>query len=146
MDDTISRQAAIDALKDLLDGMLETDTIGFDTIENVLFEVPSAEPEYCMNEWCTDCAEYDHEKWCCPRFNQVIRDAVREVKDNSVPEFDWIPVGERLPDSNVRVLVTLKDGYASWLSVDRCVNERWGYDGVIAWAELPEPYRGEQDD
>ena len=45
MADLIDRQAAIDAIKGLLDSMLETDTIGFYEIENVLFEVPSAQPE-----------------------------------------------------------------------------------------------------
>ena len=45
MSDLISRQAAIEAIKGQLDSMLETDTIGFYEIENVLFEVPSAQPE-----------------------------------------------------------------------------------------------------
>ena len=38
-----------------------------------------------MNEWCTDCKEYDTEKHCCPRFNKVIRhtmnDRINEVLD-----------------------------------------------------------------
>lgn len=45
MSNLIDRQAAIDAVKDLLDSMLETDTIGFYEIENALFEVPSAQPD-----------------------------------------------------------------------------------------------------
>ena len=44
-DDLISRAEAIEAFKGLLDSMLETDTIGFYEIENVLFEVPSAQPD-----------------------------------------------------------------------------------------------------
>ena len=44
--DLISRQAAIDAVKNLLDSMIETDTIGFYEIEYALFEVPSAQPEH----------------------------------------------------------------------------------------------------
>ena len=31
------------------------------------------------NEWCTGCKEYDHEKHCCPRFNNVIRETVEEL-------------------------------------------------------------------
>lgn len=31
-----------------------------------------------MDEWCTDCAEYDHEKHSCPRFNRVIRSALED--------------------------------------------------------------------
>ena len=50
-EDTISRKAAIDAVKGLLDSMLETDTIGFYEIENILFEVPSAQPEQQWIPW-----------------------------------------------------------------------------------------------
>ena len=31
------------------------------------------------DEWCTDCKEYDTEKKCCPRFNKVIREAMKRV-------------------------------------------------------------------
>lgn len=31
-----------------------------------------------MNEWCTGCKEYNTEKHCCPRFNQVIRRTMNE--------------------------------------------------------------------
>lgn len=33
----------------------------------------------CFDEWCTDCKEYDTEKNCCPRFNKVIREAMKRV-------------------------------------------------------------------
>lgn len=31
----------------------------------------------CFDEWCDDCKEYDTEKNCCPRFNRVIRGALK---------------------------------------------------------------------
>ena len=31
----------------------------------------------CFDEWCDDCKEYDTEKKCCPRFNRVIREALK---------------------------------------------------------------------
>ena len=31
-----------------------------------------------MSEWCTGCKEYDTEKHCCPRFNNVIRNTMNE--------------------------------------------------------------------
>ena len=43
-------------------------------------QLPSAQPEYRLDEWCTDCKEYDTEKHCCPRFNQVIRTTLNEMK------------------------------------------------------------------
>ena len=33
-----------------------------------------------LDEWCTDCKEYDKEHHNCPRFNRVIREALKEVK------------------------------------------------------------------
>ena len=33
----------------------------------------------CFDEWCTDCKEYDTEKNCCPRFNRVIREAMKRI-------------------------------------------------------------------
>lgn len=34
-----------------------------------------------FDEWCDDCKEYDHERHCCPRWNRVIRDTVKEVTE-----------------------------------------------------------------
>ena len=45
-----------------------------------LEKLPSAQPEYRLDEWCTDCKEYDAEKHCCPRFNQVIRTTLDEME------------------------------------------------------------------
>ena len=92
MADLISRQAAIDALKGLptwwADGggyyggaqppmvaLLDPED-AVSAIENL----PSEQPEYRLDEWCTDCKEYDTEKHCCPRFNQVIRTTLNEMK------------------------------------------------------------------
>lgn len=67
-DDTIYRQSAIDA-------------VGINTWAGQrLLKVPSAQPEYRLDEWCTDCKEYDHERRCCPRFNHVIRTTLQEVQ------------------------------------------------------------------
>lgn len=81
MSDLISRQAAIKAIEDLQDcynGF--SDTYDKACIIGVLEEVPSAQSEYRLDEWCTDCKEYDHERHCCPRFNHVIRATLQEVQ------------------------------------------------------------------
>ena len=58
----------------------------------------------------------------------------------------WIPVGERLPDTNRKVLVTYRLGtmiasYDSekklWISVGRVRKLK----SVTAWRELPKPYK-----
>lgn len=70
MDDMISRQAAIDALWSL--------DVEIDVILNRLKGLPSAQPD--LGEWCTDCKEYDKEKHSCPRFNRVIREALKDTQ------------------------------------------------------------------
>lgn len=47
-------------------------------IKGDIKNLPSAEPD--LNEWCADCKEYDKEKHCCPRFNRVIREALKDTK------------------------------------------------------------------
>lgn len=44
--------------------------------------IASAQPD--LDEWCTDCKEYDHERHCCPRWNRVIREAVEEAKQPEI--------------------------------------------------------------
>lgn len=73
MNDLISRQAAIDAVDvdNLHRGIVEA-------LQNIISELPSAEPE--LDEWCTDCKEYDHERHCCPRWNRVIRETLKDAE------------------------------------------------------------------
>ena len=58
----------------------ETGLIHKTTVYEALKTVPSAQPEYRLDEWCTDCKEYDAEKHRCPRFNQVIRTTLDEME------------------------------------------------------------------
>ena len=63
----MTREEAIKALKGLYDGS-EAILMAIEALEGV-----------CYDEWCTDCKEYDTEKNCCPRFNRVIREAMKRV-------------------------------------------------------------------
>ena len=84
--DCISRQAAIDALVKAIredpyyDSNEAINGLGVCDVRVILNDLPSARPEYRLDEWCTDCKEYDTEKHCCPRFNQVIRTTLNEMK------------------------------------------------------------------
>ena len=74
--DTISRQAAIDAIDKLSD-----EPIGYlEAAIDALVDLPSAQSELHYDEWCTDCKEYDHERHCCPRWNRVIRETLKDVQ------------------------------------------------------------------
>lgn len=82
MDDVISRQKAIDALKRKQDdgkGDLSRfyNTIIQHDIEAIM-QLPSAESE--SFEWCTDCKEYDQEAHCCHRFSKMIRKTIEEMQ------------------------------------------------------------------
>ena len=73
MHDLISRQEAIDTI------MGQPPEPHYPSWYAAQIEkLPSAQPN--LDEWCTDCKEYDHEKHCCPRFNRVIRDTLNEVE------------------------------------------------------------------
>ena len=84
--DCISRQAAINALVKAIredpyyDSNEAINGLGVCDVRVILNDLPPAQPEYRLDEWCTDCKEYDTEKHCCPRFNQVIRTTLNEMK------------------------------------------------------------------
>lgn len=86
MRDLISRKQAIDAINSAFDR--ETLLAGFvrSIAVRAIRDMPPAQPEYKMDEWCTDCKEYDHDKHCCPRFNRVIAETIKEAKENTQPE------------------------------------------------------------
>lgn len=52
-------------------------------IKEIIEDLPSAQPErltdYSFEESCTDCPAYDTENHRCPRFNQVIRRALKDA-------------------------------------------------------------------
>lgn len=74
-----------------------------------------------MNEWCTDCKEYDKEKHCCPRFNQVIRhtmnDSINAVLDKIAAEIEAKRESRSWRDS---------DYYEGW-----CDALNWVCDNVL---------------
>lgn len=86
MDDLISRRAAIEALFDWEmtydwdDHCREEDPKPAYIVSpsDVIEHLSSAQPD--LDEWCTDCKEYDQERHCCPRWNQVIRQTVDELR------------------------------------------------------------------
>lgn len=130
MDDLISREAAIDALRyaqhrftvaDEAGGMgtvkWSEDVIYFAAAERVLTDLPSAQPEQ-----------------------------------------RWIPCSKRLPEAGVRYQVTFESGEVGYADFRNKIflsdgsakenvweTERYYEDDgeVIAWMPLPEPYKGE---
>lgn len=59
-----------------------------DAIDAVI-AVPAAQPG--LDEWCTNCKEYDQEKHCCPRWNRVIRETLKDAQPD-LEEDEDIPM------------------------------------------------------
>ena len=78
MKDLIERQAAIDALKNQMSDRNDLYNIPVRRSIVILEQLPSAQPD--LDEWCTDCKEYDAEKHHCPRYNRVIREALKDAQ------------------------------------------------------------------
>lgn len=70
------------------------------------------------------------------------------IKALSVPERKWIPVSERLPEDSQRVNITIQNDYTVYVTTATWDGMRGHfynlgrtlYD-VVAWRELPEPYK-----
>ena len=62
-----------------------------DIIEKAIESLPPVQPKYNTSEWCHDCSEYNQVKHCCPRFNNVIRKTVEEIKQPKVAH--WKEIG-----------------------------------------------------
>ena len=94
--DCIDRQAAIDHWRSIIDATNGCDRydMGFnDGLEfciSDLSTMPSAQPG--IDEWCTDCKEYDTERHCCPRWSRVIRETLKDAQQERKTG-RWVSVG-----------------------------------------------------
>ena len=81
-----------------------------------------------------------------PTEANAIMDAFDEYVDGNEPH--WIPVTERLPAMGKSVLMCDIDG--DIFVGHRAIEHWWSVDdkvkNVIAWCELPEPFKGVTDD
>ena len=59
-----------------------------DSFDRVTSGLKLEQESYNASEWCHDCSEFNHDKHCCPRYNKVIRNAVKETKEPKVGH--WI--------------------------------------------------------
>lgn len=138
--DTIYRQQAIDAVKT---GALSAATIYGRTDEGstALYEtvkaikaLPSAQPE--LDEWCTDCKEYDTENHCCPRWNRVIRETLKDAQpkitlESAIDYLDsigWMQEHDRILTESAQAerpkgnWILIADGYTDYVKCDQCGN------------------------
>ena len=100
MSELISRQAAIDALRSCYD----TETVTMDNGDEYIHygdavgeieQLPPAQTEPNLDEWCDSCKEYDTERHCCPRWIKVIRQTLADAQPEQHIDADgtlWITV------------------------------------------------------
>ena len=145
--DCISRQEVLD--------LINADW-KYEGLEIEINNLPSVTQEPQTFKWCTDCKEYDQEKHCCHRWSKVIRNTVEEMKQ----EPRWIPVSEYLPVTNDEVLVTyIVNGNAKkrYVETANCFDGEWSSVNdeyripntkieIIAWCEMPKPYKAETEE
>lgn len=100
MCDLISRKMAIGAIEEMqmpiMRSKWESDQFKFSALAEVremISELPSAQPD--LDEWCTDCKEYDDKRHCYPRWNRVIRQALKDAQPQR-KKGKWITVNGRL--------------------------------------------------
>jgi hypothetical protein len=104
MDDLISRQAAIDTVDEALTRVFVEHR---DIAEKMINKIPSAQPEPHYDEWCTDCKEYNHERHCCPRWNKVIRQTLKDAQPNTdhiYAELSKVYNVKGLPDAAIGII------------------------------------------
>lgn len=168
MDDLISRQAAIDAIKEEWDGCCseyDATTIISDTTR-AIDALPTVQPDTGMDKNllintiragitatnCKDvysCGMRNGMRWCKaliddkePKFEDSKQYAQPDVPDANVGK--WIPCSKKLPDNGGEYLVTWqgkKTGICQFINHDfRVYGENAGHL-ITAWQPLPEPYK-----
>lgn len=127
--DTISRQAAIDALIEWY-GCEPNDIEAF---EKIIEALPSAQQWIPIKMRPMDAEEREYWE---DHFGY-------ELADEDAVLFDC-----QMPDDGQEILVS----YRKWISMDKCeidcgcygLEGNGDWDGVVAWMPLPEPWKGEE--
>ncbi len=169
MKDTIYRQEAIDALCDNCNNV-QAVCAHYPCKQYIAVEkLPSAQPEPCEDAVSRSDVIDMLEMYPFTEYGEYesARETVKRLP-SAQPEQQWIPCSERLPEKNGRYLVTrgLKVCNSIWNRV-YIINysdlmglkaEKIWWDGnvgksdfqriddVVAWRELPEPWREESND
>lgn len=140
--DTISRQAAIDFIN--AGHLVNSNEPRWSDNEvvNFLKSRPSAQPY-------TEAEIQKMQDLEQAELDKAFELGKEEGRKEAQPESQWIPCSERLPETSGTYLVSgmwesgrVAVGDCEYSNYDGYFNTAWNFD-VIAWCELPEPYRGE---
>ena len=142
--DTISRQAAIDAIISFFK-LTDYNESAY-AVRTVLGDLPPAQSESNYDEWCTDCKEYDKEKHSCPRWNRVIRQTLQDAQPEPEPCEDAVSRKDCLQAlSHLMDVEGFRDGWAVSRANVECMlkamppvtlKQRTGYWYPVGMAEV----------
>ena len=114
--------------------------------EQELKELPSVTPKYTDEE--IDKAQAVEQAYV----DKMVELAVEELK---TPKAEWIPVSERLPETDGIFLTYIENPYdnqLSYIMICDYIHQIWcpvdetASSNVIAWMPLPEPYKAESEE
>lgn len=77
---------------------------------------------------------------------------IKNIKPVDAIPFKWTPCSERLPEEVGTYLVTINYHGNTYVCMDNFLPSGWGLTGwtglatILAWAKVPEPYKGEEND
>ena len=80
--------------------------------------------------------------------DEIIDVAVKNIMALSENKGEWIPISERLPEDNTKVLVTIDATYKEKVLITWYQDKEHGFlCGLVkAWQPLPEPYKAESEE
>jgi len=162
MDDLISRQAAIDAIRKIYDSVgILGEKWAVDKCQMAIKDLPSAQPEPCEDTVSRQRLLSDLKELVAAwKKYPVMAEQIKGVEaaigyvetiPSAQPEQRWIPCSERLPEEGVNVLLCIKDWESQKTKMVVSLRRDYNYwDGLgreirgdIAWMPLPEPYNAE---
>ena len=158
--DTISRQAAIDAIltvtgnssvRELYEhvqehGLSDMWSGGVNAAIDIIIAVPSTQPDITPDGTLKVSIDADIASVSRILLSQTGTQYGGLYYKDAQPEPKWIPCKERLPDKDGLYLVTYFSGHARWTGTDEFLvdgteESHWKYANIIAWQPLPKPFR-----
>ena len=148
MNDSINRQAAIDAWKEDFKEFVNSLDMPRDDYKGIMEfidELPSARPTY------TDAEIQKMQDLESAEIEKAYQLGYEEGKNDAQPKQRWIPCSERMPNKKEVVLITNDKGNVRSGQFRGTHGKYWIWksntlETVLAWMPLPKPWKGADDE
>jgi hypothetical protein len=123
--------------------------VGIEALELAIKALEQQPSEDCISR-----AESLHA--CCDEWNKDYKAIMKSIRQlpSVTPQPRWIPVSERLPETDGTYLTYIENPYdneLSYVMICNYINPKWfpvdetASSNVIAWMPLPQPYKAESE-